>query len=69
LVYCKGYNAVCLAPGGSLQQDAENSVTRCAVCVFSAADEPTVLKSYYEVSAHHHCHFNRIYPANSWFSP
>lgn len=38
-----------LAPGGSLQQDAENSITRCVVCVFSAADEPAVLKSYYEV--------------------
>jgi len=42
-----------VAPGGSLQQDAgsENSVTRCDVCVFSAADEPLVLKSYYEVRA------------------
>jgi len=42
---------VFLAPGGSLQQDAgsENGVTRCVVCVFSAADEPAILKSYYEV--------------------
>ena len=40
------------APGGSLQQDAgsENGVTRCVVCVFSAADEPAILKSYYEVT-------------------
>lgn len=44
---------VFVAPGGSLQQDAgsESSVTRCVVCVFSAADEPAVLKSYYEVTA------------------
>jgi len=44
---------LCVAPGGSLQQDAgsENGVTRCVVCVFSAADEPAILKSYYEVAA------------------
>jgi len=41
-----------VAPGGSLQQDAgsENGITRCVVCVFSAADEPAILKSYYEVT-------------------
>jgi len=41
-----------IAPGGSLQQDAgsENGITRCVVCVFSAADEPATLKSYYEVT-------------------
>jgi len=43
---------VFVAPGGSLQQDAgsENGITRCVVCVFSAADEPAILKSYYEVT-------------------
>jgi len=45
---------VFVAPGGSLQQDAgsENGITRCVVCVFSAADEPAILKSYYEVSVY-----------------
>jgi heme-degrading monooxygenase HmoA len=40
-----------LAPGGSLQQDAgaENGVARCTFCVFAAADDPTTLRSHYEV--------------------
>lgn len=45
---------LCLAPGGSLQQEAgvENGVVRCSFCVFTAADDPTTLKSLYEVG---HC--------------
>lgn len=48
---CDAVLMMFVAPGGSLQQDAgsEDGITRCVVCVFSASDEPAVLKSYYEV--------------------
>jgi hypothetical protein len=38
-----------LAPGGSLLQDSDSSVKRCAFCVFECADDPILLRAQYEI--------------------
>ena len=46
-------NVFCVAPGGTVVEDADTSkVCRAEACVFTAEEDFEALKAYYEVSPH-----------------